>query len=167
MNRLLRYSRNRNGSAGKTTPGEIKARLKSRLWLGVPVVGAATFAAAVPLMLWCSDAELSRVLLRSALSAGLLALGWGMGVWSATAPDEPEEEDEPDPAWMQRLPPRLRRAVGGLLIAVWIGLLFFGEIEALFDPERSAGEILGRTVLKLLMICMIVIPIVLVSRRRR
>lgn len=157
------------GTALREWTGGVKNRLKSRLWLGVPVVGGVTFAVSVLLVLWFGEMEISRVLLRSALVAVLLAGSWGLGVWSATAPDDPgtAEEETPDPAWMRRIPLRLRQVVTWGLVAAWVALLFSGEIEAWIDGSRSAAYALGRTVFKILMICMVVIPIVLVERRKR
>lgn len=172
MRNVFWIKRIRSSAAGGTAlrewPGGVKNRLKSRLWLGVPVVGVVTFAVSVPLMLWVGEAEISRVLLRSALVAVLLAGGWGQGVWSATAPDDPgTDEETPDPAWMRRMPLRLRQVVIWVLVAAWVALLFSGEIESWMDGTRSAAGALGRTVLKILMICMVVTPIVLVERRKR
>lgn len=157
----------RNSSAGWT--GGVKTRLKSRLWIGVPVVGAVTFAVSVPLVLWLGEMGSTRALLRSALFAVLLAGGWGLGVWCATAPDDPEEsgEEAPDPAWLRRVPRWLRQVVTWCLVAAWAALLFSGEIETWLDGERSALYALTKTVLKVLFFCMILIPIVLVERRKR
>lgn len=134
--------------------------LHSRLWLGLPILAVLSFVVQFLLLRLGDDASVGRAMAKAAWFTLLAACGWGVGIWTSTGREEPEDDRKEYSPGMRFL----RRIIGVAVLLGVMALICAGEIEEMVCGEVSMAYGFSGILLKTTVVAAVVIPVWLERR---